>query len=156
MYGDPKARRAEAMEKARSYLAKNKNKLPKRVKKAWLAALRSGEYKQGTESLRSYVLLKEYDQGTPSEEVEVGHEEYCCLGVLGDVIIDGYWDGGVIYTEETEGGDDPFMYGDNPFLYGEEEICEVAKIRPFTFILAEMNDSGFSFADIADWIERNL
>lgn len=40
----------------------------------WVAALRSGDYKQGTH----YLIQKN----------EIGELEYCCLGVLGEVAED--------------------------------------------------------------------
>lgn len=48
-------------------------KLKPAIKKRWLKALRSGEYKQTTEVLRS----------TDAAGVPIG---YCCLGVLADVV----------------------------------------------------------------------
>lgn len=43
------------------------NKLPPEVKEEWLKRLRSGQYKQGTASLRTET------------------DEFCCLGVLCDI-----------------------------------------------------------------------
>lgn len=48
----------------------------KTVKKQWLKALRSGEYKQGQSQLR------QVEEGDYGEEGEV---KFCCLGVLCDI-----------------------------------------------------------------------
>lgn len=55
----------------------------KRVRRKWIAALRSGEYKQGTGMLRRRHKVYSEDR--------VGH---CCLGVLCEVL-------GVKYREEA-------------------------------------------------------
>ncbi len=56
------------------------------VKALWLQALRSGEYEQGLQRLRSEV-------GT--------HVSYCCMGVLCDLYRRGHqearWDGGTFH-----------------------------------------------------------
>jgi hypothetical protein len=48
-------------------------KLPPDLKARWIEALRSGRYKQGTGRLRSF------------------YDEYCCLGVLLDIIDPTRW-----------------------------------------------------------------
>lgn len=52
----------------------SKIKLNKKFREKWLAALRSGKYKQGR-----YHLI------CPSEILASGHPEYCCLGVAAKV-----------------------------------------------------------------------
>ena len=51
--------------------------LKKNVKKAWVKALRSGEYKQGKERL--------------CRQNAEGELEFCCLGVLADIALDTDW-----------------------------------------------------------------
>ena len=98
------------------------------VKKAWVKALRSGEYKQGQQWLCD------------------AQENYCCLGVLYDVAVDADWifSGGCWSTANES---DAFLSGYNDAL-GLSRSHEIA--------LANMNDAGTPFSEIADWIEANL
>ncbi len=104
------------------------NKLTKKLKKEWIRALRSGEYKQCEE----YLHL---DGG------------FCCLGVLLDINEDVDW--------EQDEGDDFWTANidgiTHNHLYGQKIIGEAAAKR-----LANKNDRGESFNMIADWIEKNL
>lgn len=91
-----------------------------RIKANWLAALRSGKYRQGKEML--------FD---PEER------SYCCLGVLRSV------------------------HRMRKHAEGDEYIAVKAAERiGLSFgvqdMLAGFNDSGRTFAEIADWIEANL
>lgn len=94
------------------------NKIDYDLAQKWIAALRSGKYKQCKNSLR---------------DMQNG---FCCLGVLYD-IQGGNWDT-IDVTEvlpsEKAGG----------LFYGQQKY------------LAKMNDSIYSFTDIADYIERNF
>lgn len=102
------------------------------VKEKWLAALRSGEYKQGTGCLRR-------------------ENEYCCLGVLCD-----------LHAKETNGKwERPNRYsylGATGLLPGE--VCNWANGGPFMnpseYSLVDLNDHGKSFKEIADFIEEKL
>jgi hypothetical protein len=49
------------------------------LKKKWVKALRSGEYEQGSS------LLCQEKPGDPEEF------QFCCLGVLADIAVDGDW-----------------------------------------------------------------
>ena len=96
------------------------------LKAKWLAALRSGEYKQGMGFLFNAV------EGC-----------YCCLGVLNICAgksapeIDGL----------AIGDTDRLIYpGDGPEDSDGDHVMK----------LMRMNDSGSSFVEIADWIEKNL
>lgn len=101
------------------------------LKAKWIAALRSGEYKQGMGGLRRYVY---------------GDVVYCCLGVVCEVM--GYHYRSEVY--ETETGHvvhvDKLVVGDF-----ENELALKQQAH-----LAEMNDRGWTFTDIADWIEANV
>ena len=105
-------------------------KLDPEFKAQWLAALRSGEYKQGRCALRSI------------------RDEYCCLGVACDVIDPNQWRSQFgMDTPPSWGSSMPSAVTTLPFMGGlAEEASE----------LAAMNDNGNSFAVIADWIEENL
>lgn len=99
-----------------------------RVKQKWIEALRSGDYPQAQRKLRS-------------------DDRFCVYGVLCD-----------IYSKEFGVG-----WKGNAFL-DCGTIPPIAVLRwadfPKTFLRynvpASMNDSGSSFAMIADWIEKNL
>jgi hypothetical protein len=58
--------------------------MKKEIAERWVKALRSGEYKQGKEQLKS-------------------KDGFCCLGVLCDIVkddIDGHWKGEIFYVAE--------------------------------------------------------
>ena len=107
------------------------------IKQRWVTALRSGKYKQTSGFLRTV-------------------DGYCCLGVLCDLHNHNgmNWKGGPdedrmtwsYYTEEgtlpKEVMDWAQLTNHNPEIKGDA--------------LAEINDSGRSFAEIADLIELNF
>ena len=113
------------------------------LKEKWIAALESGEYKQGTGFLRSIK------------------NEFCCLGVLCDV-----------FQKETEKGEwqnGHFVYGEsnNVFLpsYLASEISissngllktsiECGDLRRYN--LAALNDTGMPFKEIAQVIREQF
>ncbi len=100
------------------------------IKERWLKALRSGEYKQG--------------QGQLHKE----DHSFCCLGVLVDVL-------GAKWTwNEVDGWYDPDNYARNGTsgTYISADVLNNARQT----ILANMNDNGKSFLEIADHIETNL
>lgn len=112
--------------------------MKKRVKKLWLAALRSGEFKQAPNTLR---------EGSGKSA------RYCCLGVLCELHRrnsktpgrwkgDEYCDNAATLAPEVQrwAGID----GDNPV------------VRPVMSTLAGLNDDGNDFGCIADLIEKYL
>lgn len=108
-----------------------KPSMPKDLKDKWLAALRSGEYKQC--------------KGTLSDG-----EGYCCLGVL-QMVADGR-------VERFNGVPEAV-----PTIswYGRHHIGILDDLRAFSLkdgcrALAEMNDGGLSFKEVADAIERGV
>lgn len=106
-------------------------RLTQEEKNQWLAALRSGEYKQGMTYLKS--------------KDEFGEECYCCLGVLVDTL--GIADEIPAFED---GGYDQFVtdYGEGRFVLLSEKTQRC---------LAGMNDDdGKSFEQIADYIEREI
>ena len=120
------------------------------VKEKWVEALRSGEYKQGTNYLRSH------------------NDRFCCLGVLCDIaekegIVEAerYWE----FDDEVE--DDPFAN----YSYDGTDTSLPIPVRIWAGLDPEegwnpmlvsdsciqLNDSeGFTFEQIADEIEEAL
>jgi hypothetical protein len=105
------------------------------LRKKWVDALRSGDYKQGKHYLRS------------------GDDSFCCLGVLCDImgLPTSKQDGQGPYAYESKGG--------NYTAYLSPTIIEQVGLNNVTgrintgASLANMNDAGSSFEDIAAVIE---
>ena len=123
------------------------------LKEKWLAALRSGEYKQCTRAL----------VGTADDDSGVG---YCCLGVLAKVaglnVISGEFTNDEGKTDEVDGvGDSPFdAHRDeyNPIweLAGEQG-SEEPPVKGMVLTEAiDMNDNDKLFIEIADYLETHL
>lgn len=109
--------------------------MEKTVKEKWVKALRSGKYVQGRNGLRKKTLDNDVDQ-------------FCCLGVLCDVIDSSKW-------QERE--DYSYIDYNGSSAYLPIEISKEQKILAETeYKLTVMNDSETSFAKIADYIEENL
>ena len=133
-------------------------KIDPEFKVKWLAALRSGEYRQTSGALRC----------VEEREVLVG---FCCLGVGCDVLDPTGWQDPAVLIEahRDEDGEDywdgllgwrqlgPSDTNGLPFLPdppGRHAISVAS-------VLASKNDGNsgefkHSFAEIADWIEGNL
>lgn len=104
----------------------------KALKKKWVNALRSGEYKQGGNRLYN----KKYDS-------------FCCLGVLCDVAgidRDEIWDESMPTRKQAKAIGLP---------YADEGVDYDTK-KNITAKLANFNDDGKSFKWIASYIERYL
>jgi len=117
------------------------------VKTKWVAALRSGEYKQGSRVLRS------------------ARNTFCCLGVLCD-----------LYHKEHPDAPPPVLLDAGRYAYdpGGEPVAtgyppthisdwaELVTNSPRVEVegssdsLVALNDNGSSFEEIADLIERCL
>jgi len=120
-------------------------RLPKKIKKKWLKALRSGEYGQ--------------TKGVLTD----GEGNFCCLGVLQHCV-----SGGKV---EVYDGTDEFKCVPSPEWYRDNGI-EVRDYAMNVFdederTLTRFNDGGFdygtgkmvrrrNFNQIADWIEKNI
>ena len=103
------------------------------IKKLWIEALTSGKYNQGTGALK-------------------GVDSFCCLGVLCD-----------LYIQKNEGNK---WEEDNSYL-GEKDILpetvmnwaglndQNPDVQEYSS-LAEMNDDGYTFKEIAQIIETEL
>jgi hypothetical protein len=119
------------------------------IKKLWVDALRSGEYEQGQECLK-----REEESGA----------KHCCLGVLCELYEKEV--GGLEITSVMAGGRKFYRFeGRNDFLpmkvakwagltKGDPDVMPLADGR-FTSV-ADLNDEGKSFLEIADVIEEVL
>ena len=100
----------------------------KELLKRWVAALRSGEYKQGAEYLR------QYDENGNAVA-------FCCLGVLQSI---------EPRIKQMEGSDeellDPVSLKEFLGVYGNEGFVQAH--------YALMNDRGVPFSEIADRLEK--
>ncbi len=111
-------------------------KLAPHIKEAWTKALRSGQYKQGRLALRSF------------------DDKYCCLGVLCDIGDRKAWKSRALQCL------DYFYVAPNgrENTYNVREMLDVIGLDSEAHsVLTDMNDEGRkSFAEIADWIDKNL
>lgn len=100
------------------------------IKKKWVAALRSGKYRQGWRFLHF-------------------RDAFCCLGVLCDLAAKE----GVCEVNNPNG----ITSYDGVCVILPDSVCGWAEL-PHTnpFGLAEMNDKGKSFSEIADYIEERV
>jgi hypothetical protein len=137
-------------------------------KAKWIAALESGDYEQGREYLKEPVDYQE-DFSEPNRYV------YCCLGVLKEVIP--VSDPSI--NEATEDGSylTEFYLNDVDFPNDLETAIRLAKIadaddrfnaggvdhdnldqmyKETQTVLASLNDTGFSFTEIAKFIKENM
>lgn len=98
------------------------------LKKLWVAALRSGKYKQG-----SFCLQNKFG-------------DFCCLGVLADLVEPESWQAGERHYT-WNGNTSQLQDGKGPILLDYNT----------QYKLAEMNDhTKMTFDQIADYIEENL
>lgn len=114
------------------------------VKAKWVAALRSGEYKQAVRCLRS-------------------EDGFCCLGVLDDIHAKEI---GAEWRESglTEGGKVTYGYlGDDAILAPRVTLWAGMDMNSPYFIedgqtieLTVLNDNGTPFTEIADLIDKYL
>ena len=91
----------------------------------WLPALRSGEYKQLQGALRK-------------------GDEFCCLGVACDLIDRDKWDGYAILQS----------WGDVLPTNVPRDVFPLHCFPMQLSVLSELNDEGYSFDKIADFIEE--
>jgi len=118
-------------------------KLPADFKAKWVEALRSGDYEQGDYALRSA-------------------SGFCCLGVACDMVgVEWKADRDGCYT--TEAGNDFFPTADELGDQAISVLLQNTSLRnyleePVTVMreIANHNDIGVPFSEIADWIEENL
>lgn len=124
------------------------------IKAKWLTALRSGEYMQGRGTLRIHTN----DESDP--------DRFCCLGVLCDLAERA---GAVTHQfgVSDENDETSTFYGvDGASAYLPDEVITWATINTDAVTmrwcfsddrsLTHMNDTGSSFSEIADVIEREF
>lgn len=118
------------------------------LRKRWVEALRSGQYEQARGCLKS-------------------NDGYCCLGVAAEVA-------GKAFQKSSVPGYEWGLASDHGWLslsFLSYEVCEAYGLRGPVgdliervdlspsrrgFIsLGQMNDQGYTFAEIADFIEQN-
>jgi hypothetical protein len=104
------------------------------IKEKWIEALKSGEYSQAQNTLRDGNC-------------------FCCLGVLCDVIDKTKWKPDRYPLEESKC---PMLYEGVEIIPPRTVIDKAGLKIEQCQILAEMNDGGSSFTEIADYIEKRL
>jgi hypothetical protein len=138
-----------------------KTKMNPEVKQKWFDALRSGKYEQGSEKLR-------------------GANGYCCLGVLCDLYAqehDTQWEfrGYGEYGDETNPQPMDYWYFEDRSEYLPESVMDWAGLKTpnpnvridvednedednwyYQDEIANVNDSGYSFNQIAEVIQQQL
>lgn len=121
-------------------------KMSKKVKRAWVKALRSGEYKQG--------------MGHLCQASADGTDRFCCLGVLCDIMIPGNWVHG---TSDMADRHEAYSLApaDSPHhdMFGVPSAsCEEWNLSMDAHEqLVAMNDyKERSFKQIANWIDKHL
>jgi hypothetical protein len=115
--------------------------------KELVAALRSGKYKQA----RNVLKAGPFD-GEPS---------YCCLGVACEISGLGMWTENNEYSTSTDVRnsvlpDEVQKYFGFRDRAGNFEGDGVRLSHSMFYCLAELNDDGMNFAEIADFIEKNV
>jgi hypothetical protein len=123
---------------------RRETKMNEQIKEKWIEKLESGEYSQGQGRLRI-------------KNEEGGPDKFCCLGVLADIINPNgwkcqqdvsYYSGKEVYCYifDNEGSD-----------YIPEDIAdEIGLSTQDQNELAQMNDSGKKFHEIAEEIRNRL
>jgi hypothetical protein len=120
-------------------------KLPTEFKEKWLEALRSGKFKQGISRLHN-----------------LGSDKYCCLGVACRIMHPKIKLHSFNYIVNKIGAKKvPSILKDNckkvpSILKDNCNVIDTLKTNDLTCKLADMNDKGRSFKQIANWIEKNL
>ncbi len=100
------------------------------LRQRWIEALRSGKYRQMKGGLRKGA-------------------SFCCLGVLCDIRDPTGW-------EAHPHAYDKSRYLGTLFLPPTEVRLEVAISYGYANLLAQLNDNGKSFAEIADKLEEDF
>lgn len=118
------------------------SRMDPKIKQQWVAALRSGEYKQGAGALHRFS--------------EAG-DTYCCLGVLCDLAVKA----SVCRRYMDEDGIYHYGHASHNDTYLDSSIVEWSGLDGYNpkvegRRLAELNDKGFTFDQIADLIEWGL
>lgn len=119
------------------------------IKTKWVQALRSGEYEQARGALHVR---------------NAGGDKFCCLGVLCDVLVkEGLYSPTLNSLPVVGDGEMHVYYDDEPGVL-PEAVRRIANVGmnpdvergDLSMTLAEFNDAGSTFAEIADLIETQL
>lgn len=133
------------------------------VRAKWITALRSGEWGQTLGALRC-IEWEAVSDGDGHVEAIVKDDSFCCLGVLcaletrlddpEDIIVVEAGDG---ECGKWETGVDAYDANDTdmPWLGAVYGVSDKQSMVLGSY-LASMNDTGSTFAEIADWVEANL
>lgn len=121
-------------------------KMDAKAKKIWVRALRSGDYKQS----KSYLCIESQPGSGPS---------FCCLGVLCEELGDGHWTFvGKSFLQETPHW--RYSHGSQKTKHDamppEEFMKSIGLYIGAAEDLAQLNDEGASFDEIADYIKASL
>lgn len=108
----------------------------KRIKKLWIRALRSGKYNQTTGRLK---------RGTDDLAA------YCCLGVLCEIAVSK----GVIQVYDATFGTLPTAVTEWAQVE-EDPLLGVRRIDGQRPVASRLNDSGYTFREIANRIQKYL
>lgn len=112
----------------------------------WIVYLRSGEYRQTEGALEEEVEGFIPDPENPGREITETYNGFCCLGVLGDQCK-------LLDTVVDSGAGTLLYYGN---LDGETNEVHVKLPDLLQNSLAELNDGGQSFGDIALILEAGF
>ena len=113
--------------------------MKRKLRDKWCKALRSGDYKQGSGSLK--CLLDD------------GGIAHCCLGVLCEISDETNFEIPWSLSKAFDVTDGEYCSKTFlPELFSRSVDLSMENQRS----LAEMNDNQWSFGKIADWIEKNI
>lgn len=112
--------------------------MKKELKERWITALRSGNYKQS--------------QGCLQDQYG-----WCCIGVLCNIVDGTKW-GKPDESSETKVDQQPYDFGNGVFVDMPPREWLENRGLPYGAAkeLAEMNDNGVPFIQIAEYIEENV
>ena len=110
------------------------------LKKQWLEALRSGRYTQA----KGYL-----EKIKPGTEETIGN---CCLGVL--CLLTGYRATTLMGSQAAKRVEG---FGEEMYMFPiDSTLARWGLTHDEASELADLNDSGYDFKYIADWIEKNI
>jgi hypothetical protein len=162
----------DTLKAGRKYYSSRVPRMDPDLKKEWVEALRSGEYLQGKQYLKTVARIA-------ANKVEVLH---CCLGVICELIptvdenhamqinireFGGNHNTGTLPMEAVQAmwpDHNRRHLSDNPTVFSAVGLSESAYVAPLDdpeiygkmYSLAELNDQGFTFNQIADVIDYFL
>ena len=125
--------------------------MPKKIKDKWLAALRSGDYEQTTDTLCR--------TSETSNEVHPDHPGFCCLGVLEHCLTGGVETMPDNNDEFRTVPSDKFLFNRHiKFVdeYGNLSTVPILVYKGAWRSAAELNDVGMSFKQIANLIDKQI